>query len=339
MKKINILFGVAVAVVLCGCQTVTYTTDPNQTTFSREDILDMPSIQFPANYNTEDFKAVKMAVAVGRLEGFAVDQSGKRTELEVDQGLSARLQGQFAGLKRFTVYSVFNRDGVNFFKELGDIGEVEMVEAKAAIKPDYILSLNINITKERNTRIDTVDGRGSLDEKVLVVAECDGNCVDLESNTVYFSEKSRGRNWYTKKSGYDSRESQKLAESIDIASKKAIVEMMNKVGNYFPVGGKITDVSPTGKKMSLDKGINQGVAESQQCVVFVRDEGVDIPLALGEAQSGKDECMLEVYKWNEDDPDAQVLIERYRRSPSSFAQENEIFAVGYGLPPSKKMEY
>ena len=339
MKKINILFGVAVAVVLCGCQTVTYTTDPNQTTFSREDILDMPSIQFPANYNTEDFKAVKMAVAVGRLEGFAVDQSGKRTELEVDQGLSARLQGQFAGLKRFTVYSVFNRDGVNFFKELGDIGEVEMVEAKSAIKPDYILSLNINITKERNTRIDTVDGRGSLDEKVLVVAECDGNCVDLESNTVYFSEKSRGRNWYTKKSGYDSRESQKLAESIDIASKKAIVEMMNKVGNYFPVGGKITDVSPTGKKMSLDKGINQGVAESQQCVVFVRDEGVDIPLALGEAQSGKDECMLEVYKWNEDDPDAQVLIERYRRSPSSFAQENEIFAVGYGLPPSKKMEY
>ena len=339
MKKINILFGVAVAVVLCGCQTVTYTTDPNQTTFSREDILDMPSIQFPANYNTEDFKAVKMAVAVGRLEGFAVDQSGKRTELEVDQGLSARLQGQFAGLKRFTVYSVFNRDGVNFFKELGDIGEVEMVGAKAAIKPDYILSLNINITKERNTRIDTVDGRGSLDEKVLVVAECDGNCVDLESNTVYFSEKSRGRNWYTKKSGYDSRESQKLAESIDIASKKAIVEMMNKVGNYFPVGGKITDVSPTGKKMSLDKGINQGVAESQQCVVFVRDEGVDIPLALGEAQSGKDECMLEVYKWNEDDPDAQVLIERYRRSPSSFAQENEIFAVGYGLPPSKKMEY
>ena len=339
MKKINILFGVAVAVVLCGCQTVTYTTDPNQTTFSREDILDMPSIQFPANYNTEDFKAVKMAVAVGRLEGFAVDQSGKRTELEVDQGLSARLQGQFAGLKRFTVYSVFNRDGVNFFKELGDIGEVEMVEAEAAIKPDYILSLNINITKERNTRIDTVDGRGSLDEKVLVVAECDGNCVDLESNTVYFSEKSRGRNWYTKKSGYDSRESQKLAESIDIASKKAIVEMMNKVGNYFPVGGKITDVSPTGKKMSLDKGINQGVAESQQCVVFVRDEGVDIPLALGEAQSGKDECMLEVYKWNEGDPDAQVLIERYRRSPSSFAQENEIFAVGYGLPPSKKMEY
>ena len=163
--------------------------------------------------------------------------------------------------------------------------------------------------------------------------------MDLESNTVYFSEKSRGRNWYTKKSGYDSREPQKLAESIDIASKKAIVEMMNKVGNYFPVGGKITDVSPTGKKMSLDKGINQGVAESQQCVVFVRDEGVDIPLALGEAQSGKDECMLEVYKWNEDDPDAQVLIERYRRSPSSFAQENEIFAVGYGLPPSKKMEY
>jgi hypothetical protein len=339
MRNLHIYLALTTAAVLCGCQTVTYTTDPNQTVFSREDILDMPSIQFPANYNTDDFKAIKMAVAVGRLEGFAVDQSGKRTDLEVDQNLSARLQGQFASLKRFTVYSVFNRGGVNFFKELGDLGEVEMVEAKSTIKPDYILNLNINITKERNTRIDTVDGLGSKDDKVIVVAECDGNCLDLDSNTVYFSEKSRGRDWYTKKPGYDSREPQKLAAAIDAASKKAIVEMMNKVGNYFPVGGKITDVSPTGKKMSLDKGVNQGVSESQQCVVFIRDDGVDIPLALGEAQSGKDECMLEIYKWNDDDPDAKVLIERYKKSPSSFAQENEIFAVGYGLPPSKKMEY
>ena len=339
MRKIHLWSTLAFAVVLCGCQTVTYTTDPNQTTFSKDDILKIPSIQFPANYNTDDFKAIKMAVAVGKLEGHTVDQSGKRTELEVDADLSARLQGQFASLKRFTVYSVFNRGGVNFFKELGDIGEVDMVAQKSPIKPDYILNLNINVMRERHTRIDTVGGRGSLDDKVIVVAECDGNCVDLKSNTVYFSEKSRGRNWYTKKPGYDSKEAQKLAAAIDEASKKAIVEMMNKVGNYFPVGGKITDVSPTGKKMSLDKGVDQGVAEAQQCVVFVRDEGVDIPLALGEAQSGKDECMLEVYKWNDKDPDAKILIERYRKSPGTFAQENKIFAVGYGLPPSKKMEY
>ena len=179
MKKINILFGVAVAVVLCGCQTVTYTTDPNQTTFSREDILDMPSIQFPANYNTEDFKAVKMAVAVGRLEGFAVDQSGKRTELEVDQGLSARLQGQFAGLKRFTVYSVFNRDGVNFFKELGDIGEVEMVEAKASKDQAKLYKLIYN-------RAVASMMKDEIYEHEEVVFNCDGLTLLATGDTRFF---------------------------------------------------------------------------------------------------------------------------------------------------------
>ena len=339
MKNSKVLAVLAVVTVMSGCKTITYSTEPNQTTFSREDMLNMPEIQFPANYNTDNFKAVKMAVAVAKLEGRAVNASGKVVELEVDKDLSARLQGQFAALKRFTVYSVFNRDGVNFFKDLGDIGEVSVTEAKSTIKPDYILNLNLNITKERNTRIDTVGGRGNLDDKVLVVAECDGNCIDLASNTVYFSEKSRGRDWYTKKAGYDSTEQQKLTAAIDAACKKAIVEMMNRVGNYFPVGGKITDVSPTGKKMSLDKGVNQGVAENQQCVVFIRDNGVDIPLALVEAESGRDECTLEVYKWNDADPDAQLFIQKYRRSPSTFAEENDIFAVGYGLPPSKKMQY
>ena len=189
MNRISL---VAIASVLCGCQTVTYTADPNQTVFSREDILDMPSIQFPANYNTEDFKAIKMAVAVGRLEGFAVDQSGKRTDLEVDQNLSARLQGQFASLKRFTVYSVFNRGGVNFFKELGDIGEVEMVEAKSTIKPDYILNLNINITKERNTHNNTVCLQ-SVDAACDKVVFCDEHGAGVYDCTRLQQRRSKAR--------------------------------------------------------------------------------------------------------------------------------------------------
>lgn len=339
MKSMKILMPILSLALFCGClSTQTYTTDPNQTTFSREDILKMPDIQFPANYNTDNFKAVKMAVAVGKIEGVEVAQ-GELKDMRVDPGLSTRLQGQFAGLKRFTVYSVFNRDGVSFFKELGDLGEVSVAEVQKPVRPDYILNLNVKITKERNTIVDTVGAVGSRDDRVIVVAECDANCIDLNSNTVYFSEKSRGRKWYAKKPGYDSREAQKQSEAIDVATKKAIVEMMNKVGNYFPVGGKVTDVTPSGKQMALDKGEKQGVAEEQQCVVFIRDKGVDIPLALAEAESGKDECTLDVYKWNDSDPDARLFIGRYKKSPGTFADENEIFAVGYGLPPSKKMEY
>lgn len=341
MNYLKITYMALSVAVLCGCETtVTYTTDPNQTTYSREDVLKMPDIQLPANYNTDDFKTLKMGVAVAKLEGREIDRNGKIKELSVDPDLSARLQGQFASLKRFTVYSVFNRDGVQFFKEVSDVGDVSISESKTPISPDYILSLNIRITKERHVAGRT-DESGAVHfhgEKVFVVAECDGNCMDVQTHTCYFSEKSRGRQWYAKNAGFDASEKAKLAGAIDAAAKKAILEMMNKVGNYFPVGGKVTDVTPSGKQMAMDKGEDQGVAESQQCVIFVRDNGVDIPLALAEAESGKDECTLDVYKWNDEDPDAAYFIEKYKAGPTTFAEENAIFAVGYGLPPSKKME-
>lgn len=333
MKKALMIMTGSLCVAFCGCVgTRTYTTDPRQVTFSRADVLEMPDMQFPANYNVRDFKNVKMGVAVGKLEGRQIDRDGNLADLTVDPKLSARLQGQFASLKRFTVYSVFNRDGVAFFKELEDVDEVSMKGASSTVSPDYILNLNIRILKERHEV-------HMSDDKVLVVAECDANCVDLSSDTVYFSEKSRGRHWYAKARGYDSQEGKKLADAIDLAAKKAIVEMMNRVGNYFPVGGKILDVTPSGKQMALNRGSNHGVAEAQQCVVFVRDEGVDIPIALAEAESGKDECTLSVYKWNEGDPDAAYFIDVFRKSPMGFCEKNDVYAVGYGIPPAVKLEY
>lgn len=329
----KILLLVCIVAILSGCvATSSYTTDPRQTTFSREDILKMPDIQFPANYNTDNLKNLKMGVAVKKLEGKAISPKGAVEELDIDPELSGRLQGQFAELKRFTVYSVHNRDGVDYFEQLGDLGEVSKKESKT-MQPDYILNLMVTIKKERHTRA------GLNGEAVYVVAECDANCVDLDSNLVYFSEKARGREWYEKKSGFDASEPTKLKSAIDMSAKKAILEMVNKLGNYFPVGGRVLDVTPTGRQMTLDCGVNRGVGEGQQLVVFIRDQEVDIPLALAEAEAGKDECTLDVYKWNEDDPDAQIHIQRYKKNPSTFCSENQIFAVGYGLPPSKKMEY
>lgn len=337
LKKFLVQFGLMT--LFAGCGGVHYTVDPSQTTYSREDILAMPDIEFPANYNTDNLKDLKLGVAV-KVEGHTVTMKGAVEGLRIDPNLSARLQGQLGELKRFTVYSVHNRNGVKVYKQLSDIGQVSLAESDV-IKPDYILNVNVNITKESHA-VGTNMGDGAVrhgGDKVLVVAECDANCVDLESNTVYFSEKTRGRHWYLKKPGYDSGEPVKLQEAQDQAAKKAIVEMMNRIGNYFPCGGKVVDVSPSGKRMTLNCGSNRGVAEGQQLVVFIRDNGVDIPLALAEAQEGREESTLDVYKWNADDPDALEHIQRYRLSPGTFATKNDIFAVGYGLPPSKKMDY
>lgn len=334
MRRKTFYMATLAVVLLMGCSTSNYTLNPRQTTFSREDVLSMPDIQFPANYSAENFKDLKVAVSV-KVEG-----RGAQGAIDIDPGLSRRLQGQVAELKRFTVYNLFVKDGLQQYEELQDVGDAKLAERVATIRPDYVLNVMVNLKEEKHRqtmhRGEVVQARG---EMVFVVAECDANCIDLGTDTVYFSEKSRGRAFCGLKAGYDSNAEKKLAKARDVAAKNAIVEMCNRIGSYFPVGGKVTDVSPTGKSLQVDSGTDFGLGPAQQCVVFVRDEDVDIPLALAEAETGKRESKMVIYKWNDDDPDARPWIDLYRKNASAFVDDNDIYVVGWGLPPSKTLNH
>lgn len=317
-------------VLLVGCATPELALEPTLKTYSREDLEEMDEIALPMNYSTENFRKLQMGVAFDSIGG--VDKKTGEA-LTIDPNLSTRLQTEMAKLKRFTIFSAHNRGGVMFFQDLSDVEEgVTLVEAEDVRDIDIVLTGKITVTKERQDR--------ENDRLLFYEVECDFSCEDLKTRTVKFAEKAKGRTVrrmvFTtsgrRLAGFDPADEQ---QAITQAAMKALAVVANKLGNTYPVGGKVAGISASGDRMTLGKGFEDGVGNKQQCVVYVDDGGVDVPIALAEASPASDKSTLTVYKWNKDDADAKPLIRELQDAPRQFLKNNKVYAVGYGLsvPP------
>ncbi len=317
--------------LLVGCATPKLELKPKLKTFSREDLEAMDEITLPMNYSTENFRKLQMGVAFDSIEG--VDKKMGRA-LSIDPNLSTRLQTEMAKLKRFTIFSAHNRGGVMFFQDLGDVdSDVSLVEAEDVRDIDIILSGKITVTKERQ------DGEHA--RYLTYEVECDFSCEDLKTRTVKFAEKARGtavrsmvfsRGTGRQIAGFDASDEQ---QAITQAAMQALAKVANKLGNTYPVGAEVAGISASGDRMTISKGFEDGIGNKQQCVIYVDDGGVDVPIALAEAVPGADKSTLTVYKWNKGDADAKPLIRELQDAPRQFLKNNKVYAVGYGLsvPP------
>lgn len=326
--------------LLAGCATSPspkLQLDPTLVTFSRKDFEKGP-VSLPANYSQENFRKLQLGVSFEAVNG--IDRkTGK--PLTIDPGLSSRLQTEMAKLKRFTVFSAHNRGGVRFFEALQDVegDTVEMRKPTDVRAIDLVLSGRLTVTKERQDRYN--------DTLLIYEVECDFSCEDLKTRTVKFAEKARGRTARRQVLSYSGRalagmDTADEQQAITEAALKALAVIANKLGNTFPVGGRILSATSTGDKMTLAIGFEEGIGKAQQCVVYVDDGGVDIPLAMAEAvPKANGTSQLDVYRWNNGDRDAKPLIKEYQANPREFLRQNKVFAVGYGLsvPPEWDSEY
>lgn len=328
----RLLFSASFTALLgAGCATPTETIDlgPKLTTFSEEELVKRPTITLPPGYNTENFRKIRMNVFVQSVNGKekVVDSDGKLVErqLAASQNLGARLQGSMAELNRFTVRSDFNRGAAL-------VENIRKGEEDVKQDADIALSCMITATKEKEKRYN--------DTLVIYEVDVDYSCEDLKTGDVAFSGHAKGRTARSQFVGItgrvtggfqDTPENEK--QVVEQAALKAVVEIANRLGNEYPVGGRITGTTATGEKLTLDKGELDGVGANQMCVVFVNDGGVDIPLALAAAFPKKTgTSQLEVRRWNDRDKDAKPLLKQFKANPKGFLNDNKVYAVGYGMP-------
>ncbi len=336
MKKAIVATRGVSFVLMFGCRAPELELEPTLTTFSRETLEDMDEIQMPTNYSTQNFRKIQLGVAFEAKNG--VDKKTGEP-LIISRDLSTRLQTEMAKLKRFTIFSAHNREGVTFFQELSDVdGDVNLTEAEDVRNIDAILSGTITVTKERQDRYN--------DTLLIYEVECDFSCEDLKTRTVKFAEKAKGRTARKQVHSYSGRKMAGYSEAdeqqaIEQAAMKALAVVANKLGNTFPVGGEVKGISASGERITLDKGFEDGIGNAQQCVIYVDDGGVDIPIALAEATPSTNTSNLRVYRWNDSDDDAEPLIEELEKSPRQFLKNNKVYAVGYGLsvPPEWENAY
>ena len=289
-------------------------------------------IKLPANYNKKNYRKLLLGVVVSNV---AIDpRNGKQlASANPAQGLSTRLQTEMAKLKRFSVFSAFNRGGVTLFKSLEDVGDAKMPTDVNMRSLDIVLTLNLMLSVEKHAR--------HSDNLLIYRVEVDANCEDLKTHEVKFAEKARGevrrvqfislrdrRNGV----GFHNARPEDERQAFQEAALQAIAVIANKLGNYYPVGGRITGM--LGDRMTLDKGFEHGIGKDMQIAIYTTVSGVDVPLAVAEASPADKTANLKVWRWNMEDEYASAII-RDIRSDRNWLSRNECYGVGLrmAVPP------
>lgn len=320
----NLLYALAL-LTLAGCATAPSVRGPIPAKYySKAELEDMDEVKLPPNYSVDNFRKLQMVMNVKVVAG-----DGKT---KIDKTLSGRLQTEMAKLKRFEIFSLHNRSKVEL-DAIGDLDdEVKVVSADKVKASDLMLTGTIKVTVAENDL---------YNEKVFVYsADGDFSCEDAKTRTVYFAEKARGV--WDRKVRYSltgqAHGNVSEAQAVQIACLRCLAIVANKLGNTFPTGGRITNVTGSGDTMVMSAGQHEGIAPNQQVCVFLSEDGLDIPVAFAEATPKNDgTSQLRVYRWNTDNADAKAVVKEIRGSGRSFLKnykgdkKNGLYAVAFGM--------
>lgn len=336
---------ICVAAFITGCATVEPEDyGPKLTTYSKSALMGKGEITLPPGFSTSDFTHLVMAVNFKASDKLPQNVAPGEEPLPIDPTLSTRFQAEIDKMKRFTTVALHGVDTENDLATAADLsnGNLEITSQDKPLKVNVLLQGQLTGTKARTV----VRGTGTNPDTAQVVYKVyvTAICKDLRKGTVAFSEvavgKARPRVQTLvngrPRGGFDAKEQ---SAAIWEAAQNALLELCNKLGNSFPVGGHVIAISRSGETMTLDKGFNDGIGVGQQCVVAVDDGGVTIPVALAEAYPEKNapKSVLKIYRWNDADKDAKAIIKDILGNPRGFLKDNQngVFAVCYGMavPP------
>lgn len=313
------------AALMCGCATAPLPPQPGSGTgFILQGDLEKCTVAMPPNANTQNFRKLGLAVQFQNITGVDI-KTGK--PLKVDPNLSKRLQVEMGKMKRYTIVDLHSDNG--FIDEMADAGLANVAETGEQRQIDLLLSGSMTLVKDVTDLHDYT--------MLKYIAEFDFICKDLKDGTQKFAEKASGtafRKQYWSIAGGMAggfREEDEAGVCLE-AAMKAIAVVANKLANTFPAGGRITSCTTSGERMTLDRGFEQGILGGQQCVVFVNDDGNNVPLCYARAEPSDNTSGIIPYKWDKTGTDAKLLKQKFDMDPKAFIKNYATYAVGYGIP-------
>lgn len=327
--SISSVIGFSFLILLVGCTSTPPKQDLTQGgIYGDRMMFARGEMKMPANYNKDNFRKLLMGVVVQNVK--IDERTGKQiASANPAQGLSTRLQTEMAKLKRFSILSVFNRGGVTVFKSLEDVDDAKLNDEVNMRDLDLVLTLNLMLTAETHERAN--------DNLIIYEVDVDANCEDLKTHEVKFAEKAKGQVKRVEMISLTGRrmggfKQDDVRQAFQQAALQAISKIANKLGNYYPVGGRITGI--LGDRMTLGCGFEQGVGKDMQMLVYVSVNGVDVPIAVAEASPADKTSNLKVWRWNLEDEYAAMVIKQMKQD-FNWIQKYECYAVSLrmAVPP------
>jgi hypothetical protein len=336
MKKYILL-----AVLLTGCQStglkVNSEADIESNSqiekVSREALFESENIELPSNYDVKAFNKMTIAAYVDHVR---FEKNAKTTK--IDNGIIAKLlENELARTKRYEVLTR-NCDACDYEVAFQAENTVEdgSIQRGEQLNPEYVFETSIAL----GTVIKNLRSHDEIIFRSLVTTKV----VDPTTGKIVHSFEPIRHNMPAKKflvidgeykGGFDFRNHNELQEAYKEAAQKAIQVLVNRTMDYYPVGGRVTNFR--NGRFAIDAGIDQGFATKQPVVLFLSDDGLDIPIASGEVTPKTNGGSGVMFIWKEDDLDADDVKKKLEAMGKDYLKRNKIYAVSVGTPEDWKL--
>ena len=339
MKKISYLL--VASLFLAGCQStglkVNSEADIESNSqiekVSREALFESENIELPSNYDVKAFNKMTIAAYVDHVR---FEKDAKTTQ--IDNGIIAKLlENELARTKRYEVLTR-NCDACDYEVAFQAENTVEegSIQLGEQLNPEYVFETSIAL----GTVIKKMSDHNEIIFRSLVTTKV----VDPTSGKIIHSFEPIRHNMPAKRffamegkflGGFDYRKQNELQEAYKEAAQKAIQVLVNRTMDYYPVGGRVTNFR--NGRFAIDAGIDQGFATKQPVVLFLSDDGLDIPIASGEVTPKTNGGSGVMFIWKEDDLDAEDVQKKLEAMGKDYLKRNKIYAVSVGTPEDWKL--
>jgi len=296
-------------------------------------------IKLPMNFDVETSKTDELNMLVEfqslSLSRSQTDPNSKARALEIKQNQlqSARiyLETTLGALKRFDIFGIHSSGAVMALNsELEDVGDIEFSEPTQRNKIDLFLAATLLLSGERR---ELYDGSDELTYSVTIkfsITDRKKSFVGRPIEQTGVAKRKFLKDIVT--GGYlggysPTEEGRAIKEAVMDAMKKA----MPAFGNEFPVTASVKGVASSDiNKMAIDRGVNHGLTNDNQMVLWYKDGGVvPVALAYARAEAGKDSSSITVYKW--DKSVAAKFVQKQLATNPAWASSNPLYATSMGL--------
>ena len=295
----------------------------------KEALLQSENIMLPNNYDVKAFTRVRIAAYVDR-----IDFEKEALNTKIDTGIIAKLlENELARTKRFEVLTR-NCDSCNYEVAYQAENTVDegAIEVGKRLNPDFVLETSValgSVVKNKRDHNEIVF-RSLITTKIVnpTTGEIIHSFEPIRHNMP-------AKNFFAVEGkyvgGFDYRKHNELQEAYKEAAQKGIQVLVNRTMDYYPVGGRVTNFR--NGRFAIDAGINQGFATKQPVVLFLSDDGLDIPIASGEVTPKQDGGSGVLLKWK-GNSDAADVEKKLNALGKDYLQRNKVYAVSVGTPES-----
>lgn len=296
------------------------------------------NIEVPANYNTDEF--VKLSIAPYIVE---VAMQKDSVEHKIDQGMPARMLG--GELSRTERFDVLTRNCTSCDYELAFQAENTVAEGAmemgAAVNPDYILEVNVQLGSSEKKVSDDNGSYYNLTFRSVASAQLiDGTTKQIKhafppirfnlTPKKYAKSANSGR--YL--AGFNYTDKALVEQAYQEVTQKNLQVLVANVMNQFPVGGQAAHYRSD--KFAIKAGSKHGLPKQGvkiPAVVYQDDFGIPVPLASGFiTPGGEEQSVFNVIKWKESDKDVKEIKGKLEALGKDYLKRNKIYAVSVGAP-------